>query len=142
MDCGEYLKTDGTFSDWMVTHTTNYKIDYWVAHNANVEINLIHEYTPYTSNYMAGDNQLAWGPWIDTLHVYKTLYPTFNDFSLQNLSKEFLVLNEIYHLADRLCVRTGKKFHQSMFDCVVTYMLLIRLIKTVNLNLFLGKGIG
>ena len=36
----EFLCSDGVFSDWLI-RTSSYKIDYWVAHNANVEQNLI-----------------------------------------------------------------------------------------------------
>lgn len=134
----EYLATDGIFSDWVVSSTSLYQIDYWVAHNANVEINLIKEHTPYKLLSSSSINSLSWGPWIDTLYIYRKLYPDLQNLSLQNLSNEFLNESEICSLASQLCIRTGKRFHQSMFDCLITYLLLIRLSGSVDLALFLS----
>jgi DNA polymerase III alpha subunit (gram-positive type) len=134
----EFLCSDGVFSDWLITNTSSYKIDYWVAHNANVEQNLIKRHTPYKRKTSSNSNQIIWGPWIDSLAVYKTLYPKLNDYSLQSLSSEFLQKEKIGHLVSTMCNRTGKRFHQSMYDCIITFLLLKRLDSCVDLNLFLS----
>ncbi|MEK9772709.1 MAG: hypothetical protein VW907_03130 [Opitutae bacterium] len=134
----EFLCSDGPFRDWLVADSSLYKIDYWVAHNANVERNLIKQHTPYKSKNSSSFGEITWGPWIDTLVVYKALYPNLKDYSLERLSFDFLKLEEINKLVTRMCDRTGKKFHQSMYDCVVTFLLLERLHRSVDLSLFLS----
>ena len=133
----EFLCSDGVFSDWLITNTSSYKIDYWVAHNANVEKNLIKDHAPYRANFSTFSKEIQWGPWIDTLTLYQTLYPNLQDFRLQILSKEFLISSEIDSLVEQLCNRTGKKFHQSMFDSIITFLLLRRLRDSIDLSLFM-----
>ena len=112
----EYLKSDDKFNEWINTDSHLSHIDYWVAHNINVEKSIIKKYTPYkTFNEITG---VSWGPWIDTLKIYKNLYPKLADYSLANLGFVFLQEKEIDHLAKKLCVRTKNKYHQSMYDCV------------------------
>lgn len=135
--CSEFLNTDGIFTDWILSSTCNYQIDYWVAHNANVEKNLIKDHAPYRANFSTFSKEIQWGPWIDTLTLYQTLYPNLQDFRLQILSKEFLISSEIDSLVEQLCNRTGKKFHQSMFDSIITFLLLRRLRDSIDLSLFM-----
>ena len=131
----EYLQSDNRFREWINTDIDLNQIDYWVAHNINVEQNMIKKYTPYkTFNEITGVN---WGPWIDTLQVYKNLYPKLTDYSLKNLGDIFLSKKEIDDLAAEKCIRTQKKYHQSMYDCIVTFLLLKRIGAKINLRLFL-----
>tara|TARA_B100002019_G_scaffold292355_1_gene315189 strand:- start:2064 stop:2579 length:516 start_codon:yes stop_codon:yes gene_type:complete len=131
----EYLQSDNRFREWINTDIDVNHIDYWVAHNINVEQNLIKKYTPYkTFNEITGVN---WGPWIDTLQVYKKLYPKLEDYSLKCLGDTFLSKKEVNNLAAERCIRTAPKYHQSMYDCVVTFLLLKRISEKINLSLFL-----
>lgn len=135
---GEFLPSDGKFFDWLIENNLDVDIDYWVAHNANVERNLIKEHAPYRPSLGMGRRELSWGPWIDTLKIYRMLYPDLGDYNLQSLGEKFLLVNDIEKVAQSLCLRTMKSYHQSMFDCVVTFLLIKRLKNSVNLNLFLG----
>lgn len=134
---GEFLSSDGKFLDWLIENNEDLDIDYWVAHNSNVERNLIREHAPYRPSTGIRKQELSWGPWVDTLTIYKKLYPDLDDYSLQCLGKKFLLIDEIDKVAQRLCLRTKKTYHQSMFDCVVTFLLTKRIKNLVNLSLFL-----
>ena len=133
----EYLSTDGTFSDWLVSKSNTSKIEFWIAHNASIERNILIEHTPYKSNYPKNSKTLKWGPWLDSLALYKKLYSNLNNYSLKNLGKIFLESCEINQLAENMCIRTGRTFHQSMFDCIVTFLLINRLKNIIDLNFFL-----
>jgi DNA polymerase III alpha subunit (gram-positive type) len=133
----EYLSTDGKFSDWLISNRNTNQIEFWVAHNASVEKNIMNEYAPYKSSYKQKSKALQWGPWIDTLVLYNRLYTNIGDYSLKNLGKIFLDSKEVSQLADKLCLRTSPIFHQSMFDCVVTFLLINRLRDQIDLNLFI-----
>ena len=133
----EYLKDDGEFSGWFAKNTENSEIEIWVAHNFTVEKNLIAQNAPYKNNLLSMSSSMQWGPWIDTLIIYKRLYPNLEKYTLSDLKLRFLDVKKIERIAQRLCKRTKPKPHQSMYDAIVTYLLLDRLRTKVDFNLFL-----
>ena len=133
----EYNLIDGNFREWLIDITGGIQIDYWVAHNAHVEKLFITESAPYKVNTGCQSKVLTWGPWIDTLKIYRTLYPQIEDYTLKNLAVRFLSLEKISVIANRICKKNPKSFHQAMYDCLITYELLKRLHAKINLGLFL-----
>lgn len=133
----EYNLIDGNFRDWLVDITRGIQIDYWVAHNTHVEKLFITESAPYRVNTGCQNKDITWGPWIDTLKIYRTLYPRIEDYTLKNLAKKFLNLEKINEIADRVCEKNSKSFHHAMYDSLITYELLKRLHAKINLGLFL-----
>jgi len=133
----EYIGSDGRFSDWLLENTHHCQIDYWVAHNVPVEKNMVNKHTPYRNNLNRNESTTNWGPWLDTLKVYKSLYPSINNYALNNLRKNFIDAYKIEVLANKYCKRTQKKIHHSMFDSIITFLLLERLQNKINLSLFL-----
>ena len=93
---------------------------------------------PYFKNTSVTEGNMVWGPWIDTLKIYKKLYPNLTEYSLKNLCDVFLSKREINVLSEIYCKRSKKTFHQSMFDCLVTFKLIERLKNKVELALFLN----
>jgi len=137
IDAHEFLKDDGSFNDWMIKLLSKNPIDFWVSHNITVEKNFLTSQMPYfISSYLNNDN-LTWGPWIDTLEIYKCLYPNLSEYSLNKLSANFLSKEEINSLSEAYCKRTKTTFHQSLFDCLVTFKLFERLKNKVDLAFFL-----
>ena len=80
---------------------------------------------------------MEWGPWIDTLKIYRALYPNLKNYTLSYLKSVFDLERSVKELSDTLCKRTAVKQHESMYDCIVTYLLLYRLKQQIDLNLFL-----
>ena len=133
----EYNLIDGNFRDWLVDITRGIQIDYWVAHNTHVEKLFITESAPYRVNIGFQGKVITWGPWIDTLKIYRALYPQIEDYTLKNLAERFLNLEKINEIADRICKKKQKSFHHAMYDSLITYELLKRLHTKINLGLFL-----
>jgi DNA polymerase III alpha subunit (gram-positive type) len=133
----EYLGNDGLFSNWLSNCNNCKSVSYWVAHNCMVEKNIITKFAPYKNNLENQYNKMEWGPWVDTLKIYKILYPNLNNYTLTNLKKVFDLEQRVVELASKFCKRTGVKQHESMYDCIVTYLLLQRINDFVDLNSFL-----
>jgi len=133
----EYLEDDGLFSTWLSIGTNCDVVDYWAAHNCMVDKNIITKYAPYKNNLADQFTKMEWGPWIDTLAIYKVLYPHLKNYTLSYLKSVFRLEGSVKELSASLCKRTAVKQHESMYDCIVTYLLLHRLNEQIDLNLFL-----
>jgi DNA polymerase III alpha subunit (gram-positive type) len=133
----EYLEVDGLFSTWLSSCTNCEEVEYWAAHNCTVDKNIITKYAPYKNNLADQFAKMEWGPWIDTLKIYRVLYPNLRNYTLSYLKSVFGLEGSVKELSDTLCKRTAVKQHESMYDCIVTYLLLYRLKERIDLNLFL-----
>jgi DNA polymerase III alpha subunit (gram-positive type) len=133
----EYLEVDGLFSTWLSNYTNCEVVKYWAAHNCMIDKNIITKYAPYKNNLAEKLTGVEWGPWIDTLKIYKALYPNLKNYTLSYLKSIFSLEGNVQELSRRLCKRTAVKQHESMYDCIVTYLLLHRLKKQIDLKLFL-----
>ena len=91
----------------------------------------------YKNNLADQVTEVVWGPWIDTLKIYKVLYPNLENYTLSYLKSVFSLEGSVKELSSRLCKRTAVKQHESMYDCIVTYLLLHRLKEHIDLKLFL-----
>ena len=133
----EYLEVDGPFSTWLSSCTNCEEVECWAAHNCAVDKNIITKYAPYKNNLADQFTKMEWGPWIDTLKIYRALYPNLKNYTLSYLKSVFGLERSVKELSDTLCKRTAVKQHESMYDCIVTYLLLYRLKERIDLNLFL-----
>ena len=133
----EFLKDDGNFNDWILNLINNGPNDFWVSHNISIEKNLLTSQMPYLRNSSSNKDSITWGPWLDSLKVYKKLYPNLNNYNLKNLSEIFLTKEEIADLSKVYCKRSKKAYHQSTFDSLVTFKLIKRLKDKVDLAFFL-----
>ena len=119
IDAHEFLKDDGSFNDWMIKLLSKNPIDFWVSHNITVEKNFLTSQMPYfISSYLNNDN-LTWGPWIDTLEIYKCLYPNLTVNTASRICVPcFLVKREkLMSLSEAFIAKDRKTtFHQSMYS--------------------------
>jgi DNA polymerase III alpha subunit (gram-positive type) len=111
--------------------------DYIIAHNVQIEKNLIKDYLPYPKFKKGSGNDAHWGPWLDTLTTYRTLYPSMKDFSLESLTSAFIDTKQLNELAEKLCKKDKIKAHFALYDALCTLMLVKRIAKQVDLAGFI-----
>ena len=114
------------------------KPNYIVAHNAQIEKNLIREYLPYPK-YEERDGSLHtadWGPWLDTLTAYRTLYPSIKDYSLEHLTATFVENGELNALVKSLLCRGEKAKLTSL--CTMPFALFMLAKRIAKLGRFGG----
>ena len=111
--------------------------DVIIAHNAQIEKNLLREYMPYNR---VGANpkstSLCWGPWLDTKEVYAILYPKIGNYALESLTGTFLQKEKLEKGQKKYCSTQRRKPHFALYDALCTYMLIERIAKKVNLAKF------
>lgn len=101
-------------------------VDLFCAHHASVEKNLLKNAWPYRP--IRSENQnLDWGPWADTLCLYKKLYPDIADYSLANLIATFGLNDELEKKALTACPEGRKNYHCALYDTLASALLLTRL---------------
>ena len=113
------------------------KPNYIVAHNAQIEKNLIREYLPYPKFEERNGKRVLWGPWLDTVTAYKALYPSIKDYSLGHLTSTFIETGELNALVKNLCEEKKRKAHFALYDAACTLMLVKRIAKLVDLGGFI-----
>ena len=134
----EYVDGDGNFNDWIISITEKNPSDYWVSHNSSVEKNFLQSQMPYQRKFLKTNKPPIWGPWLDTLKIYKSLYPSLDNFKLKNLCIQFQIQDKISSYAKYHCNKTKNQFHQSMYDCIGVFCLLDRLKGNIKLESFLN----
>ena len=111
------------------------EFEYIVSHNSFIEKNLIKKYFPYKLSH--GAKGLHKQMWVDSLHVYKTLYPNLEKYDLKYLVKTFVNYDSLDAVTKNCCQKKAAKFHHSLFDAICVYLLIKRLSAKINLCLFL-----
>tara|TARA_B100001093_G_scaffold162200_1_gene154611 strand:- start:3708 stop:4361 length:654 start_codon:yes stop_codon:yes gene_type:complete len=110
----------------------------FVAHNASVENNFLKWTWPHprlSINPLNKENQSqSWGPWIDTLNLYKKYYPKLETYKLRDLIQIFNLQEKLMDLGITFCPKTRCKYHCALYDCLASYCLLNNLILTVYKN--------
>jgi DNA polymerase III alpha subunit (gram-positive type) len=113
------------------------KPNYIVAHNAQIEKNLIREYLPYPKYEERVGLHSHWGPWLDTLTAYRTLYPSIKDYSLEKLTATFVEIKDLNALVKSYCQEEKGKAHFALYDAICTLMLVKRIAKLIDLASFI-----
>tara|TARA_B100000035_G_scaffold73449_2_gene60688 strand:- start:5284 stop:5781 length:498 start_codon:yes stop_codon:yes gene_type:complete len=108
---------------------------YIAAHNSYIERNLIKKYFPY--QFDKETKQLIKNKWLDTLKVYRILYPNLEKYDLKSLIKTFITDADLKKVVDERCTNHKKQYHNSLFDAICVYLLVNRIKKTINLVHFL-----
>lgn len=68
-----------------------------------------------------------WGPWIDTLSIYKALFPGQRSYSLGELVEQFDIKEKLQDLAVRYCPDNRCKAHCALYDALASALLLTEL---------------
>ena len=101
------------------------------AHNATVEDGLLRSVWPYprkSPNFVReGEYTAIWGPWLDTLQLYRNIYPQLSSFKLNNLVADFGLQTELDKLATAYCPEKRQRFHCALYDAFAAALLLKRL---------------
>jgi len=68
-----------------------------------------------------------WGPWIDTLELYRTIFPDAKSHKLMELINLFSLDSELNKHTKEHCPQTRKRPHCALFDSLASALLLLKL---------------
>jgi DNA polymerase III epsilon subunit-like protein len=77
-----------------------------------------------------------WGPWIDTMEIYKILYPQIDQYDLPYLTNLF-VKEKSLEFGIQHCKKGKNSHHNALFDALCSFLLLTRIIEKVNIRRFI-----
>ena len=102
------------------------------AHNALVEDRFLKQTWPYVRqvpDFSAHSKRAVatWGPWLDTLQIYRRLYPDLENYKLQALVRTFALEDALDQQAKQYCPKARMQYHSALFDALATALLLQRL---------------
>jgi len=101
------------------------------AHNAVVEDRFLRAVWPYprTSPDFSKEGKCipSWGPWLDTLHLYRRIYPQLESHKLSVLIQAFDLQVRLDLQASELCPPERCRFHCALYDALASALLLQRL---------------
>ncbi len=132
-----YHSKSAEVQDTVLKSFNQNKIDYFVSHNAQIEKNFLKSIMPYRSS--KENEEIVWGPWLDSLSLYRKMYPRLGKYDLKSLSLIFLTEQKIDGVIRKLDLSKKSSFHSAIFDCIITYLLLERLKDTIDLNNFICR---
>lgn len=108
------------------------------AHNVAVEAGLIATVWPYPKecpNFAEPEIRAAdWGPWLDTLRLYRRIYPGMESYGLEALVRDFSLQEELDHQAGLFCPAGRKHYHCALYDAMASALLLARLFSEPELE--------
>ena len=101
------------------------------AHSAAVEDGLLCAVWPYARRSpdfgREGGTVLTWGPWIDTLQLYRRLYPGLESHKLADLIERFGLAGSLAAQAGLHCPVNRARYHCALYDSLASALLLLRL---------------
>jgi DNA polymerase-3 subunit epsilon len=101
------------------------------AHNASVENGFLCAVwsCPRTSPDFSepGQTTATWAPWLDTLHIYRRVYPQLENHKLQALIKIFGLQATLDAQAATICPAERRRYHCALYDALASALLLRRL---------------
>ena len=101
------------------------------AHNASVEDGFLRGVwsCPRTSPDFAEPGQFTatWAPWLDTLHIYRRVYPQLENHKLQALIEIFDLQAALDAQAVTICPAERCHYHCALYDALASALLLRRL---------------
>ena len=101
------------------------------AHNAAVEDGFLRAVwsCPRTSPNFSepGQTIASWAPWLDTLYIYRSVYPQLEQHKLQVLITLFDLQAELDAQAAIICPEERRHYHCALYDALASALLLRRL---------------
>lgn len=102
------------------------------AHHVVVEAGLLQGVWPCPGQVpnFAEDGVPAadWGPWLDTLQLYRRIYPGLESYQLAALVSFFQLQPTLDAQAALLCPPKRRRYHCALYDALASALLLIRLL--------------
>ncbi|MGJ8638818.1 MAG: 3'-5' exonuclease [Opitutaceae bacterium] len=101
------------------------------AHNVAVEDGLLRSVWAYprSSPDFSSEEQLisSWGPWLDTLQLYRRVYPQLESHKLGDLVEQFDLASDLKEAAALHCPEKRGRYHCALYDALASALLLRRL---------------
>lgn len=101
------------------------------AHNAAVEDGFLRAVWAYPRNspdFSTEQVQTAsWGPWLDTLYLYRRIYPQLESHKLEHLIECFQLSDTLLELGQLYCPPERRSYHCALYDALASALLLRRL---------------
>ena len=101
------------------------------AHNASVEDGFLSDVwsCPRISPDFSKPGQVtaSWAPWLDTLHIYRRVYPQLENHKLEALIEIFDLQATLDALAITICPTERCRYHCALYDALASTLLLRRL---------------
>ena len=108
------------------------------AHSITVEDGLLRQVWPYprTSPDFFGlrGAEPTWGPWLDTLYIYRRVYPELESHRLEDLIRLFGLEKELKARAKLYCPQGRRRYHSALYDALASALLLSRLYEEEELK--------
>lgn len=119
------------FADYFDQFVAFRRAGLFAAHNRHAEDTFIRDQWPVPPPVpdplqpAATCNQ--WGPWLDTLSIYRAIYPGLGQYGLNDLIQRFELQEALAEQAQRFCPPDRQKPHCALFDALGSALLLLRL---------------
>lgn len=101
------------------------------AHHMAVEAGLLQAVWPCPGRVPdfaePGEWTADWGPWLDTLQLYRRVYPGLESYKLGDLIELFQLSTALDAQAQLLCPPTRRQYHCALYDALASALLLTRL---------------
>lgn len=101
------------------------------AHNAAVEDGLLRTVWAYPRHSpdfsQQGQVTASWGPWLDTLYLYRRIYPQLDSHKLADLVEQFDLQAPLDAQAKLYCPKKRQRYHCALYDTLASALLLLRL---------------
>ena len=108
------------------------------AHNSAVEEGFLRAVWPFPRNsphfLEPGLQTATWGPWLDTLHLYRRVYPHLDSYKLEDLVRLFDLQTLLDKHAATMCPIDRSNYHCALYDALGSAMLLDRLRREPSLQ--------
>lgn len=102
------------------------------AHNAAVEDGFLRAQWAYPRQspdfVSAAGQQASWGPWLDTLYLYRRIYPQLESHKLEHLIDRFQLGETLARAAESACLTGRSRYHCALYDALASALLLKRLL--------------
>ncbi|MEX0330897.1 MAG: 3'-5' exonuclease [Puniceicoccaceae bacterium] len=100
----------------------------FAAHNRHAENSFIKNtwaVPPVVPDWRAGfGTSQEWGPWVDTLSLYKSIFPGLDSYGLGDLVKTFGLQQQLEAAANEYCPQKRRKPHCALYDAIASSLLL------------------
>jgi len=108
------------------------------AHNAAVEDGFLRQVWAYPRNApdFSDEGRLtpSWGPWLDTLYLYRRIYPGLQSYKLADLVQLFDLEAQLEQVARVHCPEGRGRYHSALYDALASALLLLRLYEVPELG--------
>ena len=126
-----YAKQKAPFTDEWSLFSGLRETGLFCAHNSAVEEGFLRAVWPFprkSPHFLEpGLFTAAWGPWLDTFHLYRRIYPHLDSYKLKDLVQFFELQTLLDKFAASLCPIDRSNYHCALYDAIGSALLLDRL---------------